>query len=496
MSLKILMNETEMRVMAFTDLRAFMAELENRGLLKRIKIEVDAELEITEISDRVVKKGGPALLFENVKGYKMPVATNLFGTLERMKIALGVDNLDHIGEEVISMIQPAEMPMTFIDKLKALPKLAALSSYIPRIVKSGPCKEVIIKDNPSLADIPVLKCWPDDGGPFITLPLVFTKDPETGRRNVGMYRMQVYDDCTTGMHWHIHKDAAGHYDKQQKDGNKRMPVAVALGADPAVIFSATAPLPPGIDEMLFAGFLRKEPVELVKCETVDIEVPAHAEIILEGYVSEGETRLEGPFGDHTGYYSLADQYPVFHLTCITRKKDPVYPATIVGRPPMEDAFLGKATERIFLPLMRIQLPEVIDMNMPPEGVFHNCVIVSIKKRYPGQAKKVMAGLWGMGLMMLAKLIIVVDENVDVQNLSEVMWRVFNNIDARRDVMLAEGPLDALDHSSPMPLLGTKMGIDATRKWPSEGHLREWPEDILMNDAIQELVDGKWDKYGI
>lgn len=482
--------------MSFKDLRAFMAELENRGLLKRIKIEVDAELEITEISDRVVKNGGPALLFERVKGYNMPVVTNLFGTLERMRIALGVNDLDQIGEEVLNIIQPAEMPSTFMDKLKALPKLAALSSFIPKVVKSGPCKEIICKEKPSLAEIPVLKCWPDDGGPFITLPLVFTKDPETGRRNVGMYRMQVYDECTTGMHWHIHKDAAGHYAKEQKGGEGRMPVAVALGADPSVIFAATAPLPAGIDEMLFAGFLRRDPVELVKCETVDIEVPAQAEIILEGYVNIGETRLEGPFGDHTGYYSLADQYPVFHLTCVTRRKNPVYPATIVGRPPMEDAFLGKATERIFLPLMRMQLPEVVDMNMPPEGVFHNCVIVSIKKSYPGQAKKVMSALWGMGLMMLAKLIIVVDEGVDVQNVSEVMWRVFNNIDARRDVMLVEGPLDALDHSSPMPHLGTKMGIDATRKWPSEGHPREWPGDIVMSEEIVKLVDGKWDKYGI
>ena len=482
--------------MSFKDLRAYMAELENKGLLKRIDIEVDAELEITEISDRVVKNGGPALLFENVKGYGMPVATNLFGTLERMKLALGVDDLDQIGAEVLNIIQPPEMPATFIDKMKALPKLAVLSSYIPKMVKGGPCKEVIMKDRPSLADIPVLKCWPEDGGPFITLPLVFTKDPETGRRNVGMYRMQVYDECTTGMHWHIHKDAAGHYARERKDGTGRMPVAVALGADPAVIFSATAPLPAGIDEMLFAGFLRKEPVELVKCETVDLEVPAQAEIVLEGYVDRGETRLEGPFGDHTGYYSLADQYPVFHLTCVTRRKNPVYPATIVGRPPMEDAFIGKATERIFLPLMKMQLPEVIDMNMPPEGVFHNCVIVSIRKRYPGQAKKVMSALWGMGLMMLAKLIIVVDEEVDVQDVSEVMWRVFNNIDARRDVMLAEGPLDALDHSSPLPHYGAKMGIDATRKWPSEGHRRQWPGDIIMSGEVKRLVDGKWDKYGI
>lgn len=482
--------------MAYSDLRAFMADLENRGLLKRIKEEVDADLEITEISDRVVKAGGPALLFENVKGYNMPVATNLFGTLERMKLALGVDDLDQIGDELLAIIQPPELPTTFMDKLKALPKLAQLSSFIPKTVKSGPCKEVVLKDNPSLAGLPVLKCWPDDGGPFITLPLVFTKDPETGRRNVGMYRMQVYDDRTTGMHWHIHKDGAEHCHKRRRGGGGRMPVAVALGADPAVIFSATAPLPAGIDEMLFAGFLRKEPVELVKCETVDIEVPARAEIILEGYVDPDETRLEGPFGDHTGYYSLADQYPVFHLTCVTHRKNPTYSATIVGRPPMEDAFIGKATERIFLPLMKLQLPEVVDINMPPEGVFHNCVIVSIKKRYPGQAKKVMSALWGLGLMMLAKLIIVVDEDVDVQNVSEVMWRVFNNIDAGRDVMMVEGPLDALDHSSPLPHLGTKMGIDATGKWPSEGHLRQWPGDIVMSEEIKKLVDGKWGKYGI
>lgn len=481
--------------MAYLDLRAFMADLENRSLLKRIQTEVDVVFEITEISDRVVKSGGPALLFENVKGYRMPVATNLFGTTERMKLALGVDDLDRIGEELLAIIQPPEMPTTFMDKLKALPKLAQLSSFIPKVVKSGACKEIVSKNRPSLAEIPVLKCWPGDGGPFITLPLVFTKDPDTGRRNVGMYRMQVYDDCTTGMHWHIHKDGAGHYHKRRAGGGGRMPVAVALGADPAVILSATAPLPTGIDEMLFAGFLRKEPVELVKCETVDIEVPAHAEIVLEGYVDPEEMRMEGPFGDHTGYYSLADRYPVFHLTCVTRKKNPVYPATIVGRPPMEDAFIGKATERIFLPLIKLQLPEVVDINMPPEGVFHNCVIISIQKRYPGQAKKIMSALWGMGLMMLAKLIIVVDGDVDVQNMSEVMWRVFNNIDARRDVMIVEGPLDALDHASPLPHLGTKMGIDATRKWASEGHTREWPDDIVMSDGIKKLVDGKWSEYG-
>ncbi len=480
--------------MAYPDLRAFIAELENRKLLKKITVEVDAELEITEISDRVVKAGGPALYFANVKGYKMPVVTNLFGTMERMKLALGVEDLDRIGNELISILQPSELPTTFLDKLKTIPRLAKLSSYLPKVVRNGPCKEVVHLDNPSLAGLPVLKCWPGDGGPFITLPLVFTRDPETGRRNVGMYRMQVYNETTTGMHWHIHKDGAAHC-ARLRGSTEKMPVAVALGADPALIFAATAPLPPGIDEVLFAGFLRREQVELVKCETVDLEVPARAEVILEGYVDPDETRLEGPFGDHTGYYSLADQYPVFHLTCVTHRKEPIYPATIVGRPPMEDAFIGKATERIFLPLMRLTLPEIVDVNMPPEGVFHNCVIVSIKKRYPGHARKVMCALWGLGLMMLAKLIIVVDEDVNVQDISEVMWRVFNNIDAGRDVMIVEGPLDALDHASPLPHFGSKMGIDATRKGPAEGYQRQWPGDIVMSEKVKGLVDGKWKSYG-
>ena len=481
--------------MAYSDLRAFIAELEDRKLLKRIKVEVDANLEITEITDRVVKSGGPALFFSNVKGYSMPVVTNLFGTMERMKLALGVEDLEQVGEELVSILQPSELPVTFLDKLKTIPKLARLSSFLPKVVKNGPCKEVVHLDNPSLAELPVLKCWPGDGGPFITLPLVFTRDPETGQRNVGMYRMQVFDETTTGMHWHIHKDGAAHY-ARSSGSMEKMPVAVALGADPALIFAATAPLPPGIDEVLFAGFLRKEPVELVKCETVDLEVPARAEVILEGYVDPSETRLEGPFGDHTGYYSLADHYPVFPLTCVTPRKNPISPATIVGRPPMEDAFLGKATERIFLPLMRLTLPELVDVNMPPEGVFHNCVIVSIKKRYPGHARKVMCALWGLGLMMLAKLIIVVDEDVNVQDISEVMWRVFNNIDAARDVMIVEGPLDALDHASPLPHYGAKMGIDATRKGPAEGHHRQWPEDIVMSEKIKKLVDEKWKSYGL
>lgn len=477
--------------MAYQDLRAFMSALEQRGWLKRITTGVDAELEITEITDRVCKAGGPALLFENVRGYNIPVLTNAFGSPERMRLALETEDLDSIGAELLNILQPPELPVTLLDKLKALPKLAQLSSYIPKNVKNGPCQEVVVRDDPSLDMLPVLKCWPEDGGPFITLPLVFTRDPQTGRRNAGMYRMQVYDGRTTGMHWHIHKDGAAHYRRVREP----LPVAVAIGADPAVIYAATAPLPAGIDEMLFAGFLRKEPVELVRCMTVDLEVPARAEIVLEGYVNPEETHLEGPFGDHTGYYSLAGQYPVFHLTCITHRKNPIYPATIVGRPPMEDAYLGKATERIFLPLIRLQLPEIVDMNMPFEGVFHNCVLVSIKKSYPGQAKKVMCALWGMGLMMLAKLIIVVDAEVDVQNVSEVMWRVFNNIDARRDALIVDGPLDALDHSSPLPHYGSKMGLDATRKWPEEGHTREWPADIEMSNDIKELVDRKWQSYG-
>nr|WP_204619095.1 menaquinone biosynthesis decarboxylase [Desulforadius tongensis] len=481
--------------MAYKDLRDFIKFLEKKNLVKRIKAEVSAELEITEITDRVTKAGGPVLFFENVKGYDIPVVTNLMGTLERMEMALEVDSLDDIGKEIMSFLHPPELPTGIFDKLKTLPKLAQISSFLPKTVKTGPVKEVIIKDNIDLTKFPILKCWPHDGGPFITLPMVFTKDPETGRRNVGMYRMQVYDSKTTGMHWHVHKNGKEHMEKN-RGASKPMEVAVALGGDPAVIYSATAPLPPGIDEMLLAGFLRKKPVEMVKCETVDIEVPANAEIVLEGYVDPEETRLEGPFGDHTGYYSPADQYPVFHVTCITHRRDPIYPATIVGRPVQEDAFLGKATERIFLPLLKMQVPEIVDMNMPPEGVFHNCVIVSIRKKYPGQAKKVMCALWGIGLMALAKLIIVVDEDVDVQNVSEVMWRVFNNIDARRDTVIVDGPLDDLDHASPIHRYGAKMGIDATRKWPEEGYTREWPDVIEMSADIKALVDRKWKEYGL
>lgn len=481
--------------MAYKDLRDFISTLEFRGMLKRVATEVDPVLEISEITDRVCKQYGPALLFEKVKGSSMPVLTNAMGSQERMALALGVESLDDIAEELSSLFQPPEVPQGLLDKLKFLPKLAQLASYLPKTVKRAPCHEVIIKDNPSLRILPALKCWPQDGGRFITLPQVFTKDPETGARNVGMYRLQIYDERTTGMHWHLHKDAAEDFRKSGEKG-QRIEVAVALGDDPALTYAASAPLPKAIDEMLFAGFLRKAPVEMVKAVTVDIEVPANAEVIIEGYVDPAEHRLEGPFGDHTGYYSLADYYPVFHVTCITHRKDPIYPATVVGRPPMEDAYIGKATERIFLPLLKLTVPEIVDMNLPPEGVFHNCAIVSIKKRYPGHAKKVMNALWGLGQMMFTKLIIVVDENVNVHDLREVLWRVSNNIDARRDVLVVDGPLDALDHSSPLPHYGAKMGIDATRKWKEEGHLREWPDDIVMSDEIKAIVDRKWTQYGL
>ncbi len=479
--------------MAFRDLREFLAAVEKRGELLRITAPVSAELEAAEIADRAVKSGGPALLFENVEGSGVPLAMNLFGTMDRMRLALGVSSLDEIGARMMEIIEP-EIPTNLVEKLKLLPKLARLADFIPKTVSSAPCQEVVEKDRPSLAFLPVVKTWPGDGGPFITLPLVFTKDPATGRRNVGMYRMHVYDETTTGMHWHVHKGGAQHHRGFRKKG-ERMPVAVALGGDPATIYAATAPLPEDVDEMMFAGFLRKQPVELVRCKTSDIEVPAHAEVILEGYVDPDELRTEGPFGDHTGYYSLADKYPVFHLTCVTRRKAPIYPATIVGKPPMEDVYLGKATERIFLPLLKKILPEVVDMNLPVEGIFHNFAVFSIDKRYPGHARKVMSAVWGMGLLMFSKFVVVLDADVNVQDMSEVLWRIGNNVDPRRDTMIVDGPVDALEHASPVPHYGSKMGIDATRKWASEGFAREWPDDIRMDPEVAALVTRRWKEYG-
>ncbi|HCT64191.1 MAG TPA: menaquinone biosynthesis decarboxylase [Lachnospiraceae bacterium] len=475
--------------MAYKDLQDFIKTLEQKKLLKRIKVEVDPEFEITEIADRVMKSGGPALLFENVKGSEFPVLINTLGSYERMQLALEVDSLDDIGKEILDYLD-VNSYVGFLNKMKALPKLSKLASIFPTKVNKATCQEVIVKD-PDLTKLPVLKCWPQDGGRFFTLPLVVTKNPETGVYNMGMYRMHLYDAKTTGMHWHMHKDGKSHHTLYKKTGYKRMPVSVALGCDPATLYSATAPIPKDISEYIFSGFLRKKSLEIVKCITNDLEVPANAEFILEGYVDIDELRMEGPFGDHTGYYSLADMYPVFHVECITHRKNPVFPATIVGKPPMEDCYIGKATERIFLPMLKLVHSEIVNMNLPLEGVFHNCAIVSIKKSYPGHAKKIMHALWGMGQMMFTKMIIVVDENIDPYDLSSVAWKVFNNIDAQRDVVIVDGPLDALDHASPLPLYGHKMGIDATKKLPEEGHTREWPDDIEMSQNVKDKVNKMW-----
>ncbi|MDA8145374.1 MAG: menaquinone biosynthesis decarboxylase [Thermaerobacter sp.] len=477
--------------MAFRDLHEFAAELERRGLLRRIGVEVDPELEITEIADRVMKRQGPALLFERVRGSAYPVLINAFGSSQRIELALGTQDLTGLGEELARMAQPPEPPAGLLDKLKALPKLAQLASFFPKVVKSAPVQEVVEED-PDLTALPVLKCWPADAGRFVTLPLVATRDPLTGRRNLGMYRLQVYDRRTTGMHWHMHKDGAEHL---RRSGG-RLEAAVALGGDPATIYAATAPLPAWMDEYVFAGFVRRAPVELVRCRTVDLEVPAHADFVLEGWVDAAERRVEGPFGDHTGFYSPAEEFPVFHVTCVTRRREPWYPATVVGPPPMEDAFLGLATERLFLPLVRMQLPEVVDMHMPAAGAFHNLVLVSIRKRYPGQARKVMHALWGLGLMMLAKVIVVLDEDVEVHDANQVLWKALANIDPQRDLEFAHGPVDALEHASPHPYFGSKVGVDATRKLASEGHPRSWPEEIRMSPEVVEQVTRRWSEYGL
>ncbi|MGO9436435.1 MAG: UbiD family decarboxylase [Terracidiphilus sp.] len=555
--------------MAYNDLRDWIRILEKNGELKRIHEAVSPELEITEITDRVSKigarghsdvqkvaapakyaPGGPALLFENVQGHPgHKVLINQFGSERRMALALGVDKVDEIAER-ISGLMNMKAPAGLFDKLKMLPQLGALTSAFPKTVstKDAPCKEVILRENFDLNVFPILKCWPHDGGRFITLPCVHTRDPKgagggaggTGKRNIGMYRMQVYDGQTTGMHWQRQKVAAEHYREALRNaasthstenpltarvaamaesaggavaipsgsigglpqvslGNlkgSRLEVAVAIGTDPATTFSAIVPAPPEVEEFIIAGFLRGKPVEIVKCETVDLEVPAHAEIILEGYVELGELRAEGPFGDHTGFYTMTDDYPVFHLTCITHRKDPIYAATIVGKPPMEDAWMGKAVERIFLPAMKMTIPELVDIHLPVEAVFHNLMIVSIRKSYPGHARKVMNAIWSLGQAMFTKCIVVVDEDCDVQNISEVVLRVANNIDPERDIQFTLGPIDSLDHSSRLPNYGSKMGIDATRKWKAEGFDRPWPAMIEMDRATKARVDALWEKLGL
>lgn len=480
--------------MAYATLDEFVQRLERMGELKRISYPADPYLEITEITDRVVKSGGPALLFERPKGSQVPLLTNAFGSHRRMAAALNAETLDQAAGRLEALLkQMMQMPKTLGQKMAlggALLNVA--TSAPPRRVSTGPCKEVIERENPSLDFLPIQTCWPEDGGPFITLPLVITRHPVSGKRNVGMYRMQKFDSRTTGMHWQLHKVGAEH----QRLAKERFPVAVCLGGDPVFTYAATAPLPPEIDELLFAGWLRGKPVELVKCETSDLEVPAACDVVLEGYIDPTERRTEGPFGDHTGYYTLEEPFPVFHLTCVTRRRSPIYPSTIVGRPPMEDAWLGKATERLFLPLLRMVVPEIVDMNLPVEACFHNLVIVSIDKRYPGHAYKVMNALWGLGQMMFCKCIVVVDKHVNVHDPVEVLWRVSNNIDAQRDILFTRGPVDHLDHASTHQFFGSKMGIDATTKWASEGYTREWPPDIEMTPEIKKRVDAVWTQLGL
>jgi len=554
--------------LAYDDLRDWIKTLEKQGELRRIREEVSPELEITEITDRVSKMGargggnsgstkiapgGPALLFENVKGHPgHKVLINQFGSQRRMALALGVERIEEIADR-ISGLMHFKAPEGLFDKLKMLPQLGALTSAFPKTVsaKEARCKEIILnsKDNGGregfdLNAFPILKCWPHDGGRFITLPCVHTRDPRSGKRNIGMYRMQVYDGQTTGMHWQRQKVAAEHYREAMRaaavadaadsgsmgersarvaimadsaggavsipDGpigglpqvalgkqkGSRFEVAVAIGTDPATTFSAIVPAPPEVEEFMIAGFLRGKAVEIVKCETVDLEVPAHAEIVLEGYVELGELRSEGPFGDHTGFYTLTDEYPVFHLTCITHRRDPIYAATIVGKPPMEDAWMGKAVERIFLPAMKMTIPEIVDIHLPVQAVFHNLMLVSIRKSYPGQARKVMNAIWSLGQAMFTKCIIVVDEDCDVQDVGEVVLRVANNIDPERDIQLTLGPVDSLDHASRLPNYGSKMGIDATRKWKAEGFERPWPAMIEMDAATKTRVDAIWAKLGL
>jgi 4-hydroxy-3-polyprenylbenzoate decarboxylase len=476
----------------FKDLNDFIATLDKERELAHVSELVSPDLEICAVTDRVSKSpgGGPGLLFERPTGFDIPVALNLFGSMKRMCLALGVSKLDDLAREIEELATP-KIPTGMLDALKMLPMIGRLRDVMPKTVSDAPCQEVIERDG-SLESLPILKCWPEDGGRYITFPLVFTKDPESGARNIGTYRMQVFDGRSTGMHWQRHKGGAQHYRVAERL-KRRLPVAVALGPDPALAYSATAPMPEGVDELMLAGFLRRERIELVKCVTTDLEVPANAQIVLEGYVEPGERRREGPFGDHTGFYSHPDDYPVFHLTCITRRKRPTYLTTVVGIPPMEDYYLGLASERIFLPLIKKTLPEIVDMHFPAAGIFHNLVLVSIDKRYPGHARKIMNAFWGLGQLMFSKTIIVVDKDVDVQNAAEVAWMVGTHYDPERDIQFTRGPVDDLEDASDLPAYGSKMGIDATRKWASEGFKRSWPTRIQTTAAASKKAEAMWEK---
>ena len=481
--------------MPYRDLREFIQRLDKEGELKRISAEVDPVLEITEITHRVTRAGGPALLFERPKGSKHPLLINMLGSERRVNLALEVHALDEVAARIRGFLD-MQAPQGLFDKIKMLPKLAELGSFFPKTVKTGPCKEIIETDKLDLSKFPILKCWPQDGGRFITWPLVITKNPETGKRNVGVYRMQVFDERTTGMHWQTQKHGAEHFRRARAaDPKGRIEVAVAIGADPVTCLAGILPIPPDLDEMMFAGFLRREPVDLVPCETLGLEVPANAEIVLEGYVNLGELRKEGPFGDHTGFYSLEGEHPVFHVTCVTHRKDAIYLTTIVGPPPQEDYYMGHAVERVFLPVMKMQYPEIVDISMPAEGIFHNLMIVAIRKSYPGHARKIMNAIWSLGQAMFTKVLVVVDHDVNVQDYKEVVWKTLCAIDPERDAQFMFGPMDTLDHAARMQDFGSKMGIDATRKWPSEGFRRPWPDEIKMDETTRARVDQMWVKLG-
>jgi 4-hydroxy-3-polyprenylbenzoate decarboxylase len=517
--------------MATETLSDFLQMLERNGELARISARVDPKLEIAAICDRVCKTpaphghqeldksaaaglGGKALLFENVAGSEMPVAINTFGSYWRVNQALGTDSLADLAERVQALVKP-EIPTTLIEKMKKLPDLLKLGTFPPKSVRSGICQQVILEgDKADLNRLPIIQCWPLDGdldsgqvydspacaalnerggGKYITLGGVFTKNPETGDRNIGMYRVQPFGSRKCAMHWHMHHDGARHFRMYQKRGEK-MPLAIVLGGESVLPYVATAPLPPGIEELLLAGFLNGRGIELVACKTIPLEVPANAEIVIEGYVDPVEKLMEGPFGDHTGFYSLADWYPAFYVTAITHRQKPIYPTIIVGKPPMEDYFLGKATERIFLPLLRTVVPDIVDYNLPVSGVFHNCAFIQIRKEYPFQARRVMHAIWGAGQMSFTKFIVVVDEHVNVHDEQDVLFHLFSNCDPRRDSEIVQGPVDILDHASPETGAGSKIGFDATAKWPAEGKVRPWPKELEMDQKTRELIERRWAEY--
>lgn len=487
-----------MGLRGYDDLRDWLADIEKAGELVRVKAEVDPILEITEITDRESKRpgGGRALLFENVRGSKVPLLINAYGSYKRMTLALGLDDFSQVKDMIGRLLDEEILKKGWMEKLRMAGEFAKAAQVTPKVVGSGSCQEIVLKgDDVDLGLLPILQCWPQDAGRFITFPTVITKDPETGARNVGMYRMQVLDKKTTAMHWQTQKDGAIHSAKSRMR-SKRLEVAVAIGVDPATTFCGIVPLPHGVDELMLSGFLRGKRLDLVKCKTIDLEVPASSEIVLEGYVDPEDLRTEGPFGDHTGVYTPPELFPAFHVTCITMRKNPIYITTIVGIPPMEDLYMGKAVEQMFLPILKKQMPELVDMNFPMEGTFNNAVIVSIDKQYPFQARKVAHAVWGLGQLSYTKVVIVVDKTVNVNDISAVTLAVFNNIDPKRDCFFVEGPVDTLNHAAPVRDFGSKMGIDATAKWKEEGYTRVWPEEIKMDEATQTKVTARWAEYGI